>query len=99
LPNGRYKPHPIVVISNSAVKESEGVFYGLMVSTKKYNEEFLFELKPGMTTQNIKFPCYVKCQLIQAYEEFEIMGRYGKVKAPYFNKLLKKLFDSVFKPI
>ncbi|MCU0443548.1 MAG: hypothetical protein MUE85_01425 [Microscillaceae bacterium] len=44
LPNGRFLTHPVLIISNEDVYDAEGIFYGVMLSTKKTNEDFIFEL-------------------------------------------------------
>ena len=43
LPNGSYKTHPALVISNQNVLEAEDIFYAVMISTKEYHDEFTFE--------------------------------------------------------
>jgi mRNA-degrading endonuclease toxin of MazEF toxin-antitoxin module len=98
LPNGKFKAHPLIVISNKAVFEAEGIFYGAMISTKYFNDEFAFEIMDEMLTKPMKAKSYIKCQLIQSYEENEILSRHGTMKKQAFDKLLKKIFESVFIP-
>ncbi len=40
LPNGKFKVHPALVISNSNVLEAEDIFYAVMISSNSMNEEF-----------------------------------------------------------
>ena len=35
LPNGDFKTHPALVISNQQVLEAEDIFYAVMISTKE----------------------------------------------------------------
>lgn len=37
LPNGRFKAHPALVISNSNVLETEDIFYAVMISSNPMN--------------------------------------------------------------
>jgi len=97
LPNGELKPHPVLVISNRAVFETEEIFYGVMLSTKSYNEEFVFEITNEMLTKPSGKKSYAKCQLIQAYQEREIISRHGSLKREYFKQLRQKLLNSVLK--
>jgi mRNA-degrading endonuclease toxin of MazEF toxin-antitoxin module len=96
LPDGRLKTHPALIISNNDVFEMEGIFYALMISSKPFSDEFSFELKDEMLTRPMQKKSYVKCQLIQSYTEDEIIKRRGALKQVYFEKVIKKLNESVF---
>ena len=97
LPNGRFKPHPVVVISNNEIFEIEGIFYGVMLSTKAYNDDFVFELSDDMLTKpSNRLRSFVKCHLIQAYQENEVTGRYGQVRKAAFEELKEKVIQSLF---
>ena len=75
LPNGKLKVHPALVISNQSVTEAEDIFYALMISSKEYNDEFTFELTNQMLTKPMNKTSFVKCQLIQAYSENEVISK------------------------
>ena len=40
LPDGKFRPHPALVISNQSVLDTEEIFYVLLISSKFYNDEF-----------------------------------------------------------
>ena len=42
LPNGKFKVHPALVISNQNVLDTEEIFYAVMISSKPFNDEFTF---------------------------------------------------------
>ena len=67
LPNGKFKVHPALVISNQNVLDTEDIFYAVMISSKEYNNEFTFELTNTMLTKPLVKTSYIKCQLLQAY--------------------------------
>ncbi|MBI5219802.1 MAG: type II toxin-antitoxin system PemK/MazF family toxin [Bacteroidia bacterium] len=97
LPNGKLKPHPVIVISNEDIFDTEGIFYGVMLSTKDFNSDYIFEITDDMLTKAKKRDeSYVKCQLIQAFNENEITGRYGYIKKEPFEKLKQKIIESIF---
>ena len=96
LPNGQLKTHPAVIISNSDVHDVEGIFYALMISTKPLPDEFSFEIKGEMLTKPLSKKSYVKCQLLQAYTEDEILTRHGMIKQKYFDEIKERLFRTVF---
>ena len=96
LPNGSYKTHPALVISNQNVLEAEDIFYAVMISTKEYNDEFTFELKNTMLSKPLSKTSFVKCQLIQSYTINEIISKLSIVKPFYFEQIRQTIFETVF---
>ena len=97
LPNKQFKPHPVIVISNDQVFWEENIFYAVMMSTKPIHDEFTMEITPAMVTGKFNVQkSFAKCQLIQAYEESEIISRFGSFKNDAFEKLKRKIFETVF---
>ena len=96
LPNGKFKDHPALVISNSNVLETEDIFYAVMISSNSMNEEFNFELENSMLTKPLSKKSYVKCQLIQSYTIDEVISRFSSLKQASFDKVLKRIFETVF---
>jgi len=96
LPNGSYKTHPALVISNQNVLEAEDIFYAVMISTKEYNDEFTFELTNSMLTKPLSKTSFVKCQLIQSYTTNEVISKISTVKPSSFEKIRQTIFDKVF---
>lgn len=96
LPNGKHLIHPTLIISNEDVFNAEGIFYGVMLSTKTSNEDFIYELKPEDFNYSTPTTSYAKCQLISRFEENEILRRIGSLKIESFELLMKHLNKSVF---
>ena len=96
LPNGKFKTHPALVISNSNVLETEDIFYAVMISSNSMNEEFNFELDNAMLTKPLSKKSYVKCQLIQSYSTDEVISKFSSLKQTSFDKVIKKIFETVF---
>ncbi len=96
LPNGEFKIHPALVISNQNVLDAEDIFYVVMISTKEYNDEFSVELTNIMLTKPLTKKSYVKCQLIQAYTINEVLSKISSVKPSYFEEIKQVIFDTVF---
>jgi hypothetical protein len=95
LPDGNFKPHPALVISNQNVLDCEDIFYALMISTKPFNDEFTFLLKNEMLLKPLPKASYVKCQLIQAYSMNEVIVKLSSVKQEYFLKIKQHLIETV----
>ena len=96
LPNGKFKVHPALVISNSNVLETEDIFYAVMISSNPMNEEFNFELDNSMLTKPLSKKSLVKCQLIQSYTTDEVISKISALKQATFDKVIKRIFETVF---
>ena len=96
LPNGKFKTHPALVISNSNVLETEDIFYAVMISSNPMNEEFNFELHNSMLTKPLSKKSFVKCQLIQSYTTDEVISKISLLKQASFDEVLQKIFETVF---
>ena len=96
LPNGKFKAHPALVISNSNVLEAEDIFYAVMISSNPMNEEFNFELNNSMLTKPLSKKSFVKCQLIQSYTTDEVISKISSVNQTTFGNILKRIVETVF---
>ncbi|MBC7720766.1 MAG: type II toxin-antitoxin system PemK/MazF family toxin [Pedobacter sp.] len=96
LPNGKFKVHPALVISNQNVLDTEDIFYAVMISSKSFNDEFTFELNNNMLTKPLSKTSFVKCQLIQAYSTDEVINKISTIKSTYFQQIKQTIFDTVF---
>lgn len=90
------KPHPAVVISKDEVFETEGFFIAVMLSTKYYNDGFIFEIRPDMFVHNTDITSYAKCQLVNVFWPEDILKRIGSIKKGPFQNLIRKINTSVF---
>ena len=96
LPNGTFKIHPALVISNQNVLDTEDIFYAVMISSNSFNDEFTFELSNTMLTKPLSKISYVKCQLIQAYSTNKVINKISVIKPTYFQQIKQTIFDTVF---
>ena len=96
LPNGKFKLHPALIISNENVLSTEDIFYAVMISSNPINDDFSFELDNAMLTKPLAKKSFVKCQLLQSYSIDEVISKISSVKQLYFDKIQKRIFDTVF---
>lgn len=96
LPNGKFKVHPALVISNQNVLEAEDIFYAVMISTKEYNDQFSVKLKDVMLSKPLHKKSFVKCQLIQSYTLNEVISKISSKKQVYFEEIRQVPFNAVF---
>ncbi len=96
LPNGKFKTHPALVVSNQNVLDTEDIFYAVMISSKDYNDEFTFALANDMLTKPLSKTSYVKCQLLQSYTVSEVISKISSVEQSYFERIKETIFNTVF---
>lgn len=96
LPNGKFKAHPALVVSNENILEAEDIFYAVMISSKEYNDEFTFALTNAMLTKPLSKTSFVKCQLLQSYSTNEVISKISSIKPQYFGQIKQIIFDTVF---
>lgn len=96
LPNGKFKIHPALIISNANVLETEEIFYAVMISSNPMNDDFTFELDNSMLTKPLVKKSFVKCQLLQSYTPDEVISKISSVKQAHFDKIVKMIFETVF---
>lgn len=97
LPQG-VEYHPTIIISNDAIHETEGIFYGVMCSGEIQPEEFALELVPEMIVgkKPMNKKTFVKTHLIQSYTERELKTHVGSVTLDAFNKIKQRIVESLF---
>ena len=81
--------HPGVVVSGADLYETEGLFFAVMVSTKNHNPQCGFELtKDVVTMPSEKYLSFIKCHLLNTFDDRDADKRIGHSKEPYRRSLL-----------
>ena len=96
FPNGTFKPHPAVIVSNDELQEKEGFIYLCMISSKPYNPEYSYELDDEMLTVPMLKKSYVKCHLLVGNIERDVVRKLSRMKQPFFEEMVEKVIDSIF---
>ncbi|MBR1401092.1 MAG: type II toxin-antitoxin system PemK/MazF family toxin [Prevotella sp.] len=99
FPDGTFKPHPAIIVSNDELQENEdGTMYLVLItSNDTINPQYSYPLTDNMLiSHKLAKPSVVKCQIIAGYIERDINRRLGAIKAQYFNEIVDKIIDSIF---
>lgn len=96
FPDGTYKPHPALIVSNDELQEAEGFIYLCMISSKAYNPEYNYPLEANMLTTPMAKQSYVKCQLLVGNIERDVIRKISRLKQPYFNEVVDKIKEVIF---
>lgn len=99
FPDGTYKLHPAIIVSNDELQEDEdGLLYLVLISSNdtinpQYSYPLIDEMLIGHTFAK---PSLVKCQIIAGYVERDVYRRLGSIKEKYFNEIVDKTIASIF---
>jgi len=69
FPNGTFKEHFAVIVSNNELQEDEGFLYLALISSKNSFPKYAYPLKDCMLTKKMPKQSYVKCQLLTGFTE------------------------------
>ena len=72
FPDGTFKPHPAIVVSNNKLQENEGFLYLVLVSSKDTHREYSCGLDDDMLSKPMYKKSFVKCHIISGYTENDI---------------------------
>lgn len=99
FPDGTFKPHPAIIVSNDELQEAEdGMFYLVLITSNDWlNPQYSYPLTDEMIVgHTFAKPSLVKRQIIAGYIERDVVRRLGSVKEKYFNEIVNKIIESVF---
>ena len=99
FPDGTFKPHPAIIVSNDQLQEDEdGMFYLVLItSNDTLNMQYSYPLTDEMIVgHTFAKPSLVKCQIISGYIERDVVRRLGSIKQKYFDEIVDKIIDSIF---
>lgn len=99
FPDGTFKVHPAIIISNDVLQEDEFglVYLVLITSNLDLNPQYSYPLSNEMlVSHSFSKPSVVKCQIIAGYTDRDIIRRLGSIKQVYFDEIVDKVIESVF---
>lgn len=96
FPDGTFKPHPALIVSNDELQEDEGFIYLCMISSKSYNPQYNYTITDDMLTVPMAKQSYVKCQLLVGNIERDVLRKLSRMKQPFFDEVVEKIKDTIF---
>lgn len=99
LPDGLAN-HPVIVLSNDDAIEDENSFIAVMLTSKKNNDEYSFEITDEMLLKKLNVDyCEARLHLISFFKENEVITNHftnNQIKQDYFKELMKQIFRITF---
>ena len=99
FPDGTFKPHPAIIVSNDELQvDEEGMFYLVLITSNDWlNPQYSYPLTDEMIVgHTFSKPSLVKCQIITGYIERDVVKRLGSIKQKYFDEIVDKIIVSIF---
>ena len=99
FPDGTFKPHPAIIVSNDELQENEdGMFYLVLITSNDWlNPQYSYPLTNEMIVgHTFSKPSLVKCQILTGNIERDVTRRLGSIKEKYFNEIVDKIINSIF---
>ena len=99
FPDGTFKPHPAIIVSNDELQENEeGMFYLVLITSNDWlNPQYSYPLTDEMIVgHTFSKPSLVKCQILTGNIERDVTRRLGSIKEKYFNEIVDKIIYSIF---
>ena len=97
FPDGTFKPHPAIIVSNDELQE-DGMFYLVLITSNDWlNPQYSYQLTDDMV-EGFSFskPSLVKCQILTGNIERDVQRRLGSIKQKYFDEIVDKIVESIF---
>lgn len=96
FPDGTFKPHPALIVSNDELQEDEGFIYLCMISSKAYNPQYNYTLTDEMLISPMFKQSYIKCQLLVGNIERDVVRKLSRMKQPFFDEVVEKIKNTIF---
>jgi hypothetical protein len=97
LPNGRFLPHPALIISSNELFEDEEFFYAILMTTKNIFPKYTLEITPEMLTKTSDRQSYFATHIIGQFDMNSILQKRNTFLKEEFRAILqRKIIKSVF---
>ena len=97
FPNGKFKNHYAIVVSNDELTANEGFVYLVLITSKDYHSEYYYELSDDMFTNfSLAKKSYVKCHILMTTMDYIVPAKKGAIKKPFFDEIVDKIVYSIF---
>lgn len=97
LPDEPDKIHMVLVVSDETLQLDGGLFYGVMITTKAYNEDYKLEITSDMLVKPLSKKSYFATHLMGMFTLSEVIKRCNTaIRREYFNDVVNAVIDSIF---
>ena len=98
LPDGKFKNHPVLVISNDCTNEFEETFTAVMLTGTPQNDEYSLKIPENAVSKKLNKQTEIRIHLIQSFMFSDIIQNKNQniyLKKDFFEKVLKKIKNKI----
>lgn len=97
-PEGSIKEHPALVLSTEELLEEEnGMFYAVLISTKNHHPKYTIKIEDEWLSHPMGKESFFVTHIVTFFKLEDVVQRKNTfVKSKYFDKVLEKIFESIF---
>lgn len=97
MPDGRVLTHMVLVLSREELQDYEdGMFYGVLISSKNYFPELTIEIQPQWLNKPLSKKSFFVTHLIQQFNVDEVMTKYNMyIRAEYFESIVDRIVRNI----
>ncbi len=100
--DGKVLPHPALVVSADELQDIEdGMFYAVLISSKRLHPEFAIEIDPSdlLGSNQLTKKSYYITHIISFFSYNDILNNFNLfVKKDRFNYIIDRVIDNIFGP-
>lgn len=97
MPDGRFLPHPALVVSNDELFQDEEFFYAVLMTTKNFFPKYTIETRPEMLTKVSSRQGYFATHIVGMFNMSSILKKQNSFLKPEYRDFVKgKIIRSIF---
>jgi hypothetical protein len=97
MPEGNFKPHPCLIMSNDDLFEDEEFFYGLLMTSKNYFPKYTIKVTPEMLTKSTEKESYFATHILSVFNMDAVISKRNTfLKSEYRDLIRNKVIQSIF---
>ena len=97
MPDGRFLPHPALVVSNDELFLDEEFFYAVLMTTKNYFPKYTIEIKPEILSKASSRQGYFATHIVGMFNMDSVLKKQHTFLKPEFCDFVRsKIIHSIF---
>ena len=97
MPDGRILTHMVLVLSREELQDyEEGMFYGVLISSKNYYPELTIPIRPEWLNKPLTKDSYFITHLVQQFSVDEVLNSYNLyLKYDFFEMIVDRIVENI----
>ena len=97
MPDGRFLPHPALVVSTNELFEDDEFFYAVLMTTKNFFPKYTLEITPDMLTKPQQRHGYFATHIVGMFNTNSVLRKSNTfLKVEFREMVRRKIQHSIF---